>query len=339
MYLLPDVKKQFRANTHTHSILSDGKLSPEELKEKYKNEGYDILAITDHELCIDHSDLNDEDFLTLTAYEVATNDVNDKLKKHTYHFNLISKTPNNTKQVFFHPDDLGGRRDKYLDMIVCDEYKKREYSVECMNELIREANEAGYLVVYNHPTWSLQNWTDYSGLHGLWGVEIINGVCIKMGHEDYQPHVFDDLLKLGNRIFPIAADDIHRPEQAFIGYLMIAAETLTYESVISALEAGDFYATSGPRINELTFDGGILKIKTSDAVQIRVCTENRRRYVTDITKNDGKLINEAAFDISEWIESSKGASDCFFRVAVVGADGHMAYTRAYFADQLPTACN
>ncbi len=335
MYLLPDVKKQFRANTHTHSTFSDGKLTPEELKEKYKGEGYDILAITDHELCIDHSYLNDENFLTLTAYEIATNDINDRYAKRTYHFNLISKTPHNTKQVYFHPDDLGGRSDKYLDRVVCDgEYRKREYSVECMNEVIREANEAGYLVVYNHPTWSLQNWTDYSGLKGLWGVEVINGVCIKMGHEDYQPHVFDDLLKLGNRIFPIAADDCHRPEQTFIGYLMIAAKELTYESVIAALEAGDFYATSGPRINELTLDDVILKIKTSDAVQIRVCTENRRRYVIDSTMNDGKPINEAEFNISDWIESSAGESDRFFRVGVIGPDGHMAYTRAYFADQI-----
>lgn len=334
MYLLPNVKKQFKANTHTHSTYSDGTLTPEQLKEKYKGEGYDVLAITDHELCIDHSYLNDENFLTLTAYEIATNDTSEKNLKRTYHFNLISKTPGNTKQVFFHPDDLGKRCDLYLDRVVCDGYKKREYSVECMNEVIKEANEAGYLVVYNHPTWSLQNWTDYSGLRGLWGVEVINGVCIKMGHEDYQPHVFDDLLKLGNRIFPIAADDTHKPEHAFIGYLMVAAEELTYESVISALEAGDFYATSGPRIHELTLDGGILKIKTDGAVQIRVCTENRRRFVTDITGNGGKPIKEAEFDISPWIEASAGESDRFIRVAVVAKDGHMAYTRAYFADEL-----
>ena len=170
MYLLPNTKKQYKANLHTHSTYSDGILTPEELKEKYKGEGYAILAITDHELCLDHSDLNDDDFLTLTSYEIATNTPNsDRFTKKTYHMNLISKDPKNTKQVFFHPDQLGRRKDLYEE-VECDGYKEREYSVECMNAVIKEANENGYLVSYNHPTWSMQNWTDYSGLKGLWGV-------------------------------------------------------------------------------------------------------------------------------------------------------------------------
>ena len=46
--LLSKDKKQYKANLHSHSNLSDGKLSPTEMKELYKANGYDILAITDH---------------------------------------------------------------------------------------------------------------------------------------------------------------------------------------------------------------------------------------------------------------------------------------------------
>ena len=48
-YFISQDKKQYRANLHAHSTLSDGKLSPEELKRAYRAQGYSILAITDHE--------------------------------------------------------------------------------------------------------------------------------------------------------------------------------------------------------------------------------------------------------------------------------------------------
>ena len=44
----PD-KKQYKANLHGHSTLSDGRLAPEALRDAYKAHGYSILAITDHE--------------------------------------------------------------------------------------------------------------------------------------------------------------------------------------------------------------------------------------------------------------------------------------------------
>ena len=68
-YLISPNKKQYKANLHCHSVLSDGKKTPEELKEMYKGEGYGILAITDHERPASHKELSDDDFLMLTGYE------------------------------------------------------------------------------------------------------------------------------------------------------------------------------------------------------------------------------------------------------------------------------
>ena len=41
--------RQYKANLHCHSNLSDGRLTPEELVRAYREQGYSILAITDHE--------------------------------------------------------------------------------------------------------------------------------------------------------------------------------------------------------------------------------------------------------------------------------------------------
>ena len=61
-YLISPEKKQYKANLHCHSVLSDGKKTPEELKEMYKARGYSILAITDHERPREHQALSGKDY-------------------------------------------------------------------------------------------------------------------------------------------------------------------------------------------------------------------------------------------------------------------------------------
>ena len=95
-HLLPKVQKYFKTNLHTHSTISDGKLTPEEVKEAYKARGYQVLCLTDHSTIVDHSDMNDPDFLMLTGAEININDKNWKTScTKTYHMNLIAKEPDN----------------------------------------------------------------------------------------------------------------------------------------------------------------------------------------------------------------------------------------------------
>jgi hypothetical protein len=68
--LIPTEGNWYKANLHCHTTCSDGKLTPEEVKERYRSQGYSVIAFSDHNKIIDHSDLNDENFLALTAFEV-----------------------------------------------------------------------------------------------------------------------------------------------------------------------------------------------------------------------------------------------------------------------------
>lgn len=72
-YLLPENGCFYKANLHTHTTISDGRYTPEEIKDYYKARGYSVIAYTDHDVMVDHSDLNDGDFLAITSYEVETN--------------------------------------------------------------------------------------------------------------------------------------------------------------------------------------------------------------------------------------------------------------------------
>ena len=44
-----DTVKQYKANFHTHTTESDGRMSPSEVINSYSNAGYRILVITDHD--------------------------------------------------------------------------------------------------------------------------------------------------------------------------------------------------------------------------------------------------------------------------------------------------
>ena len=69
-YLLPESGNFYKANLHCHSTVSDGAFTPEQIKDIYKAAGYSVVAYSDHNVLIDHSELDDEDFLTLTAVEI-----------------------------------------------------------------------------------------------------------------------------------------------------------------------------------------------------------------------------------------------------------------------------
>jgi len=331
-YLLPPVKQYFKTNLHTHSTVDDGKLSVEELKEEYKSRGYSVVAFTDHETCFSHQELNDEGFLALTGYEMLTNQWDIPISHaKTYHFNFIAREPDNRWQIY-HPKYRPSAA-RHADKIVCDGFEERFYGVEQMNDIIARANEKGFLVTYNHPVWSLQDRTDYIGLKGLWGVEVFNGECYMLGHDDNMSQVYQEMLKEGKRVFPLAVDDTHRTRSIGMGWIMVGAEELSYPAVIKALEKGDFYASTGPEIHSLTYEDNKVRLTCSDAVSVNMLTHCRiaHRFVM----KEGKPRTDVTFDISRWLDGcmEEWKDRAFVRFCVTDAAGQKAYTRAYWREE------
>ena len=100
MNLLPVVKRYLKGNLHTHSNISDGFLSAQEMADLYRENGYQILCMTDHNVIVDHSDKNTEDFLMLTGVEINTSQVGFHHRMPAYHLNLIAKRPDLRWQPF-----------------------------------------------------------------------------------------------------------------------------------------------------------------------------------------------------------------------------------------------
>ena len=51
-----------KGNLHSHSTMSDGRLTPEEMKEAYKHHGYDFLVISDHDRYTNTKNMTEENF-------------------------------------------------------------------------------------------------------------------------------------------------------------------------------------------------------------------------------------------------------------------------------------
>ena len=68
-YLISPEGQWYKANLHSHSTVSDGELTPAQMKELYMAHGYSIIAFTDHNHFVTHNELSDERFLALNGVE------------------------------------------------------------------------------------------------------------------------------------------------------------------------------------------------------------------------------------------------------------------------------
>ena len=324
-YIFPQNAKFYKANLHAHTTLSDGKLTPAELKAAYKAHGYAVVAFTDHEALIDHADLCDESFIALNGYETCIKE--EQVSTHgmlrVHHLNFIKKKPHDTVQFCFYPENFtpGKCREQIPFLTYTGTPCVYEYSTAFFRHLTDEAHKNGCLVHYNHPRWSLQGADDIAALDGIDGIEIFNTDC--RYHGDYNDATYEALLRKGKRYHVVGGDDnhnLHGFDDSFGGFTMIAAERFTYEALTAALERGDAYASTGPEITEMYVEDGYLIVHTSPASDIILHTEGRR-----LLRKHGKdgYVNAAAFSLSG---DDLGT---FFRVEVIDKNGNRAYTRAY----------
>lgn len=334
-YLLPEQGDFYKANLHCHTNLSDGKLSPQEVKELYRSMGYSVVAFTDHDILIPHPELNDENFLALNGFEVEINEPK-KEWPHTKvcHICFVGLEQDNITQPYFSPKYLFGNAPKNQHLITFDPnepFFERCYSGEKISELMQKVADRGFFVTYNHPAWSLEGQNEYQHYHGMHAFEIVNGGCFNAGYDEYNPHVYDDFLRKGQRIYAIAADDNHnsapkesRYSDSGHGFLMIKAERLEYRLITKALQAGNFYASQGPEIYDLWYEDGKVHYRCSPMDKIVLTYETRDPCVH--YAENGELLTEGTFQLKKEYE--------YFRLTFTDSTGRHANTNAYFKDEL-----
>ena len=332
--LISESDKFYKVNMHCHTNISDGAMTPEQVKELYKSAGYSAVCFTDHEILMAHTELCDKDFIALHGYEVA---IKEREDQHTgnfnraYHFNIGAPTQNDIKTANFYVNcrSCPGNSRKYIDAFA--EYSSTidhtEYSIEWINEFLGGIAEAGFLICYNHPVWSLQDARDYAGLKHLHAVEVINGGCARNMWDNTAIH-YETLLRMGERLVPTGGDDNHSLSDTRLAWTMIKADEFSYEALIDGYRKGDCYASEGPEIRSLVIENGRIKVKTSPAAKITLLSQGRYAVAEG---ERGKTQDYAEFD---YLPEKFGS---YFRIEVRDSEGFRAFSNAYYTDDIAKA--
>ena len=331
MDLIKKNQAQYKANLHAHSNISDGRLTPEDMKRFYREQGYSILCITDHNRPRPHNDMTEKDFLMLTGYEadITARGEGKSTYRPTVHLCLYARVPNNRKLIWYDEERFRGEDDPRRALNITPPCRS-EYSAEYINAFIAKAREHGYIVAHNHYAWSLEPESQVLDYEGLFSMEICNGGCWLVGNLEYNAVLYDKMLRRGMRIACHGTDDNHNvykegPEcDSFVAYTYVLADELTYDAVFSALEKGDFYASRGPQIHSLTMDGRHARIECSGAKVIYAYYGSKNAMCK--YAQTGEFVTEAEFDIRE--------DAPYVRFSVFDEYGRSADTRGYFADEL-----
>lgn len=334
-YLLPKEGYDYKVNLHCHSTYSDGKRTPEELKEEYMAHGYSAIAFTDHNVFLLHNELTDENFVALNGFELDVNQAGAYAPTNKCcHICYVALSPDTEQIVCWHREKFVGNSSKaHRPLVKFDDSLpdyERVYTPECISDMMQKGREGGFFVTYNHPAWSMEDYGDYMHYEGMHAMEISNYGCEVEGYPEYNPHVYDDMLRAGKRIYCVSTDDNHngRPKDhpqydSFGGWVCVKADSLTYKNITDSLLNGNFYASRGPEIQELWLEDDVVHISCSPAAKIEMVTGIRK--ARSIIAPAGESLCEAEFKV----EPHYG----YIRITVTDEHGKTADTNAYFLNE------
>ena len=284
----------FKGQLHVHSTASDGELTPDQVVDWYRARGYHFLALTDHGVLAEARTVAD-DFITLSGIELDGVDP----QRGLYHLVGLGLD---------RPPGVGSRE-----------------SIP-VQKAIRRLRAAGGLVLIAHPYWSGQMSKDLLEQHGCCGLEVYNGGCEVDNARGFSTVHWDDLLAVGRRLWGVAVDDAHWRDgdhDAGLGWVWVKAAALTQAAILDALHSGHFYASSGPEIHNLWWEGNHVHVRCSPAVAIDFVGNGplSRRIVAP----SGGMLTGARYQVRDGQD--------YVRVACLDHGGHWAWTNPVFLDE------
>ena len=216
-----------KANFHTHSGTGPntcGKHSPEEVVGLYREAGYDLLCLSNHNEFRSFSNYSDEQLTLIDGVEY-TSDIH--MLTIGIQENLISlpvqKAINRTKE-------LGG------------------FTILCHPNWPRKA--------YFSPEMMLE-------LTGYMGIEVLNAVCFRLSGSGRATDVWDALLTAGKLVTGFANDDFHMIADGGRFFNLIACEEKMYDSMKQAICENAVCASSGLYPVYHRLENGVLQVKAA----------------------------------------------------------------------------
>jgi hypothetical protein len=304
-------QKWYKGNLHTHTYWSDGDEFPEMVLDWYKTNGYDFVALSDHNTLardekwklITKSPMYEESFQKYldkfgkdwVVYKTDTGRIQVKLK--TYE-EYKSKMEDAAFLVIPSEEITNSVNDKpvHINATNLQEFvappaattvtEAMQLAVDAVLEQ-RERTGIPMFTHINHPNffWAVSV-EDMMSLKGERFFEVYNGHPMVRNYGDSvhlgMEAMWDKInIAYANRnqplMFGLATDDSHNYHQfgeafsnAGRGWVMVNASSLDAASLIAAMEAGDFYASTGVELSEVHH--------TDNTINITVAVEKDITY-------------------------------------------------------------
>ena len=303
-----------KGNLHCHTTVSDGDSAPADVCHSYAARGYDFLAITDHSARVDPRRITCDGMLLVPSEEIS----------------IVSE---DEPDAPLHVNGFGIKHRLTLDQGAT----KTETIQNCIDAVISD----GGIAQINHPNFRYAfDHTDMAQTHGARLLEVYNGHP-QVHNEGDEEHIgvermWDHLLSSGMLLYGTAVDDSHHytgefaPHRAnpFRGWIWVRARRRSVREVLLAISRGDFYASTGVELDDVTKEGSRLSLTIRPVPGVSYAT----RFVGD----DGKLLAESGF-LDPSFDLKSDSSLTYVRAKVISSDGACAWTQPVFTSRFGPA--
>ncbi|MEM8967844.1 MAG: histidinol-phosphatase [Bacteroidota bacterium] len=299
-----NAQQWYRGNLHTHSYWSDGDDFPEMIVDWYKTNGYDFIALSDHNVLAEgefwkllpnteearqrfeaYLDKFGKDWVVYQTNDKSRTEVKLKtLKEYRPKFEeagkfLIIQSEEITDGFEGKPIHMNATNVQEL-IAPAGGSSVTEVMQNNINQVNKQREQTGKPMFphINHPNfgWAISV-DDILPLTGERFFEVYNGHPLvnnygddtRLGTEAIWDILITNYLKEGKPlIYGLAVDDAHNyhnydgeHSNPGRGWVMVQANELTTETIIAAMEAGDFYSSTGVTLASVSFENQTLTLK------------------------------------------------------------------------------
>ncbi len=280
-YAVPGIFRKGQLHAHsTSSFDGQDSMPPAHLALGYKRRGYEFLVITDHDLISHPKDVQDETFITIPGYESTA--------------------------------DSGHIGAAFVDKVVSPSLPPQQR--------IDHINASGGLAFLAHPGWRI-GWagTDFTRLQNYLGIEIFTGKVSGIQERSQRNiQLWHQVLNAKghpHRVWAVAVDDAHEPDEMDRGWVMVKAARLEQAAIQTAVTNGAFYASNGPSFRVLGVLNGTITAASPDAEVIRFIDHG---------------LNVVAEGPAAWAGYRPSGAERWIRVEAVAADGRTAWSQPFW---------
>jgi len=301
----------YKGNTHTHTLNSDGDSTPDEVVRWYREHGYHFLVLSDHNFLTRVEGLNalhgaDGKFLVIPGEEVT-----DRFGDKPIHVNGL-----NLMQLV---EPQGGSS-----------------VVDTLQRNVNAVRRAEGVPHVNHPNfqWALTA-EDLARVENTKLFEIYNGHPmvnnVGGGGRPGLEEMWDIILTTGKLLYGIAVDDAHhfkRPWDARAarpghGWVVVRSSQLSAEAILTAMERGDFYASTGVALRDIQV--------TREAIAVTIREDGATKYTVQFIGSGGAVLETAA--ASPAVYRFRG-DELYVRAKVTDSNGKAAWVQPVFLRDL-----